>query len=111
MPAPAEAKMKNNVMARSRTARGERLKLRMRNLLLSSHVTYLYLVQEMRSERHYLFTRTDPVGYHDFLLTDRGNSDRAELHFRFPVHDPDARPATAIIDRPDGHPDRLVDRK
>src|SRR5262252_4989522 len=38
MPAHAEAKMKNSVMARSRTARAERLKLRIGYLLLVCHL-------------------------------------------------------------------------
>src|SRR5688572_22533270 len=106
MPAQAEAKMKNNVMARSRTASAERLKLRIGRLLLFLlHVCRaddLSLVQQVRSERHHLFTRTDSVGHDDFFPTDRGNLDGAELHFQFVVHDPDARSAAAIIDRPGG---------
>src|SRR5438034_11316718 len=61
----------------------------------------------MRSERHHLFTGIDSVGHDDFLLTDLSNFDGAELYFRLIVHDPDARPATAIIQGRDGHPDRL----
>src|SRR3954467_4946211 len=101
MPAHAAAKMKNSVMARSRTARAERLKLRIGRLLLVWQVNDLSLVQEMRSERHHLFTGTDSVGHDDFLLADRGNLDEPEHHFRLVVHDPDARPAAAIINGPD----------
>src|SRR6266487_3122107 len=101
MPAHAAAKMKNSVMARSRTARAERLKLRIG--LLFCRVNDLSLVQEMRAERHHFFTGIDSAGHDDFLLTDSGNLDGAELHFRLVVHDPDARPATAIIDGPDWH--------
>src|SRR5438067_1061866 len=108
MPAHAEAKMKNSVMARSRTARAERLKLRMGSLLHFRRVNDFSLVQEMCSERHYLFTGTDSGGHDDFLPTDRGNGDGAELHCRLVVHDPDARPLAAIIDGPDGQPDKLV---
>src|SRR5678815_3558229 len=101
MPAHAEAKMKNSVIARSRTARADRLKLRIGRLLLVWQVNDLSLVQEMRSERHHLFTDTDSVGHNDFLPTDGGNGDGAELHFRFSIHDPDARSAAAIMDRSD----------
>src|ERR1043166_9556016 len=100
--------MKNNVMARSRTARVERLKLRIGPLLLFYPVNDLSLVQEMRSERHHVFAGIESVGHDDLLLTDRGNLDAAELHFRLPVHDPDAGPATAIKEGTDWHPDRLV---
>src|SRR5215207_8716739 len=100
MPAQAEAKMKNSVMARSRTARAERLKLRIGYLLLVCQVNDLSLVQEMRSECHHVFTSIDSAGQDDFLLTDRGNCNEAELDFRLGIHDPDARPATAIIEGP-----------
>src|SRR5687767_1110027 len=103
MPAHAEAKMKNSVIARSRTASAERLKFRIGRLLLVWKVNDLSVVQEMRSERHDLFSGSDSVGHDDFLLTDRGNLDRTKLHFRFVVHDPDARPVAAIMDRPDRH--------
>src|SRR5213595_2069668 len=106
MPAHAAAKMKNSVMARSRTARAERLKLCIG--LLFCRVNELSLVQEMRSERYHLFTGLDSVGHDDFFLTDRVNLDEAELHFRLVVHDPDARPATSIIEGPDWHQDGLV---
>src|SRR5205823_13210929 len=105
MPAHAAAKMKNSVMARSRTARADRLKLCIG--LVFCRVNDLSLVQEMRSQRHHLFTGIDSVGHDDFLLTDRGNLDGAELYFRLIVHDPDARPATSLIQCRDGHPDRL----
>src|SRR5215212_10142492 len=98
MPANAEAKMKNNVMARSRTAKAERLILRIGHLLLFCEVNDLSLVQEMRSECHHLFAGVDSAGHDDFLLADRGNLDEAELHCRLVIHDPDARPAAAIID-------------
>src|SRR6266498_2538520 len=104
MPARAEAQMKNSVMARSRTASAERLKLRIRRLLLLllvGHVDGLSLVEEMRSKRYHLFTCINSVGHDDFFPTDRGNLDGAELHFRLFVHDPDARPAAAIMDCPD----------
>src|SRR5688572_7063483 len=104
MPARAEAKMKNSVMARSRTASAERLKLRIRRLpllLLVRHVDGLSLVQEMRSERHHVFSSINSVGHDDFFPTDRGNLNGAKLHFRIAVHDPDARPAAAIMDCPD----------
>src|SRR4030095_4159820 len=106
MPARAEAQMKNSVMARSRTASAERLKLRIRRLLLLlllpvGHVDGLSLVEEMRSKRYHLFTGINSVGHDDFFPTDRGNLDGAELHFRLVVHDPDARPAAAIMDCPD----------
>src|SRR5439155_24794417 len=101
MPAHAAAKMKNSVMARSRTARAERLKLRIG--LLFCRVNDLPLVQEMRSARHHFFTGIDSAGHDDFLLTDRGNLDEAELHLRLVVHDPDARPATAVIAGTVGH--------
>src|SRR5207302_811294 len=114
MPANAEAQMKNNVMARSRTARAERLKLRIRPLLRLlvrfCRVNDLSLVQEMRSQRDHLFTRIESLGQGGFLLTEGGDFDEAELHFRFPIHDPNARPATAIIDRADWHQDRLIIR-
>jgi hypothetical protein len=45
MPAHAEAKMKNSVMARSRTARADRLKLRIGHLLLVCLANDLSLVQ------------------------------------------------------------------
>src|SRR5437899_8235296 len=104
MPANAEAQMKNNVMARSRTASAERLKLRIGRILLVLllvHVDDLSLVQEMRSERHYLLSGLDSAGQDDLLLTDGGNGDGAKFHFRLVVHDPDARPAAAIMDCPD----------
>src|SRR5688572_13952926 len=104
MPARAEAQMKNSVMARSRTASAERLKLRIRRLfllLLLGHVDGLSFVKEMRSERHYLFSGLDSAGQDDLLLTDRGNCDGAKFHFRLVVHDPDARPSAAIMDCPD----------
>src|SRR5205823_799073 len=114
MPAHAEAKMRNSVMARSRTARAERLKLRIGPLLLFlvlfCRANDLSLVQEMRSERDHLFTCIESLGQDGFLLTDGGNFDEAELHFRFPIHDPNPRPATAIIDRADWHQDRLITR-
>src|SRR5437762_1492146 len=104
MPANAAAQMKNNVMARSRTASAERLKLRIGRFLLLlfvGQVNDLTLVQEMRSECHYLFSGLDSAGQDDLLLTDGGNCDGAKLHFRLVVHDPDARPAAAIMDCPD----------
>src|SRR5207248_3476501 len=103
MPSHAEAKMKNSVMARSRTARAERLKFRIGHRLLICRVDDLPLVQEMRSERHHLFSGVEPAAQDDFLLTDRGDLDQAKLHFRLIVHDPDTRPAAAIMDGPDGH--------
>src|SRR6185437_325353 len=108
MPAHAAAKMKKSVIARSRTARAERLKFCIGRLLLVWQVNDLSLVQEMRPERHHLFSGLDSTGHDDFLLPDRGNFDGAELHFRLVVHDPDARPAAAIIDRADGHQNGLV---
>src|SRR5437867_13355532 len=101
MPAHAAAKMKNSVMARSRTAKAERLKLRIG--LLFCRVNDLSLVQEMRSKRHHFFTGIDSARPHDFLLPDQPNLDGAELHFRLVVHDPDARSATTIIDVTDWH--------
>src|SRR5207247_2812916 len=80
-------------------ARTERSKLRIG--LLFCRVNDLSLVQEMRSERHHLFSRLDSGGHDDFLLTDGGNLHEPELHFRLALHDPDARPATATLDRPD----------
>src|SRR6185436_5037195 len=102
--------MKKSVMARSRTAKAERLKLRIRRPLLFLQVNSLSLVQEMRSERHHLFIGFDPIGYHDFLLPDGGKFDGAELYFRLLIDDPDSRPAAAIIDCADGHQDRLITR-
>src|SRR5947208_3371747 len=106
MPANAAAKMKNSVIARSRTARAERLKVRIRPLLLFlllfCRANDLSLVQKMRPERDHLFTNSDSLRHDDFLLTDRGDLDGSELHFRLVVHNPDSRPATAIIDSPDG---------
>src|SRR5947208_11318451 len=99
MPANAEAQMKNKVMARSRTASAERLKLRIGRLLLLllvGHVYDLSLVEKMRSERHYLFSGLDSAGQDDLLLTDRGNCDGAKFHFRLVLHDPDARSGAAI---------------
>src|SRR5688572_30000139 len=93
MPAHAEAKIKNNVIARSRTAKAERLKLCIRYFSLVPEVNDLSLVQEMRSKRDDLFTGFDSVGHDDFFPTDRGNLDGAELHFQVVVHDPDARSA------------------
>src|SRR4051812_32892852 len=104
MPAPAEAKMKNSVTARSRTARAERLKLRIGHRLLVCPDD-LSLVQEVRSERHHLFAGVEPAGHDDVLPTDRGNADEAELHFRPVVHGPNARPVAAIKDGADGHQD------
>src|SRR4030095_12133662 len=101
MPAHAAAKMKNSVMARSRTARADRLKLRigllLLFLLLVCRADDLSLLQEMRSERYHLFTGFDSTGHDDFLLTNGSNLDGAELHFRIVVHDPHARAASAII--------------
>src|SRR6266487_1752112 len=104
MPANAAAQMKNNVMARSRTARAERLKLRIGRFLLLLFVGQfndLALVQEMRSERHYLLSGLHSAGHDNFLFPDRGNCDGAKLHFRLVVHDPDARSVAAIMDRSD----------
>jgi hypothetical protein len=71
MPAHAAAKMKNSVMARSRTAKAERLKLRIgRLLLLVWQVNDLSLVQEMRSERDYLFSGLHSTGHDNFLFPD-----------------------------------------
>src|SRR5213075_2358411 len=105
MPANAAAQMKNSVIARSRTASAERLKLRIGRFLLSllvGHVDDLSLVEKMRSKRYHLFTGINSVGHDDFFPTDRGNLDGAKFHFRLVVHDPDARSAAAIVDCPDG---------
>src|SRR4051794_35130926 len=110
MPAQAAAKMKNSVMARSRTASAERLKLRIRLLLLAWKIDGLSLVQEMRSERHHFFSGADSAGHYDFFLTDGANRDGAEIDFRLIVHDPNARSAAVIIDGPDGHANGRVAR-
>jgi hypothetical protein len=57
-------------LERSRTARAERLKIRIGYLLLVCQVNDLSLVQWMRPERHHVFTGIDPAGHDGFLLTD-----------------------------------------
>src|SRR5688572_27208709 len=100
--------MKNNVMARSRTASAERLKLRIGNFPLVREVNDLSLVQKMRTKGDDLFAGFDSTAHDDFFLTNRSNSDGMELHFRLVAHDPNARPVTAIIDCPYGQSDELV---
>src|SRR5437773_1867876 len=101
MPANAEAQMKNSVIARSRTASAERLKLCIGRLLFVWQVNNLALVQEMRSECHDFLSGLHSAGHDNFLFPDRGNYDGAKLHFRLVVHDPDARSVAAIMDRSD----------
>src|SRR5437667_12154471 len=104
MPARAEAQMKNSVMARSRTASAERLKLRIGRFLLLlfvGQVNDLTLVQEMRSECHYFLSGLHSAGHDNFLFPDGGNDDGAKFHLRLFVHDPNARPIAAIMDRSD----------
>src|SRR5688572_3669337 len=106
MPAQAEAKMKNRVMARSRTARAERLKLRMGPLFLSGQVHDLAFAQEVRSERHHSFTGIDSAGEHDFFSTNGADFNEAELHLGIVMDNPDTRSVTSIIDGADRHENR-----
>src|SRR5687768_418224 len=108
MPANAEAKMKNSVMARSLTASAERLKLLINLTLLSCRVHYLSLVEGMDSECHHLFADLNSAGQDGFLLPDRGNLDRAKRHPRLVVHHPKARSAAAIMHGTHRHPDGLA---
>src|SRR5438874_12445991 len=105
MPANAAAQMKNNVMARSRTASAERLKLRIGRFLLLpfvGQVNDLTLVQEMRSECHYSLSGLHSAGHDSFLSPHSGNSPGPKLHFRLLVLHPDARSVAAILGRSGG---------